>query len=219
MSNPFELDNFIDEFICRHKIKFPKIVTLFLLIKEDGPIGRYKIVNELELPEGTIRGTLSHLTKLGIVHETKKGAILTDRGVNILSRIFEKTRIKSIKNFNFDFMALDNYCAVAQLSQRKNLNVLTLRDKVVRAGASACILIFCERGRITVPKVYRDLSTLFPPLAGKLSKEFSLADGDLLISAFASRAWKAKEAVISAAINDYTYPIFATDKRKQFTKT
>jgi hypothetical protein len=104
-------------------------------------------------------------------------------------------------------MALDSCCAVAQLPHRK-INILTLRDKAIRAGASACMIISYERGRLIVPKVYGDLSTLFPPLAGKLIKEFSFVDGDLLISAFAPRAWKAKEAVISAAIDDYAYQTY-----------
>jgi predicted transcriptional regulator len=206
-----EFDDFINsliyELIYEHKIKFPKIVTLFLLIKEKGPVGRYKIVKELELPESITRGTLSYFKNLGIIHVTKKGAILTDTGTDILSRIFEKTRIKSIKAFNFEFMALDSCCAVAQLPHRK-INILTLRDKAIRAGASACMIISYERGRLIVPKVYGDLSTLFPPLAGKLIKEFSFVDGDLLISAFAPRAWKAKEAVISAAIDDYAYQTY-----------
>ncbi|MEM3583667.1 MAG: DUF4443 domain-containing protein [Nitrososphaerales archaeon] len=191
----------------RHKIKFPKIATLFLLIKDEGPVGRYKIADELELPEGITRGTLSHLKNLGIVQVTKKGVKLTDIGINILSEIFEKTGIKSIRNFNFDFMNLDRCCAIAQLSRRKNFNVLTLRDKAVRAGASSCILISYERGKLVIPKVYKDFSTLFPPLARKLSKEFPLAEGDLLVSAFASTIWKSKEAVMSAVIDDSIYPI------------
>jgi len=207
-----EFDDFINSLIYKHKMKFPKIVTLFLLIKEKGPVGRYKIVKELELPEGLIRGTLSHLKNLGIIHITKKGAILTDTGTGILLRMFEKTRIKSIKVFNFEFMSLDSYCAVAQLPHRK-INILTLRDKAIRAGASACIVISYEKGRLIVPKVYRDLSTIFPPLAGKLIKEFSFMDGDLLISAFAPRAWKAKEAAISAAIDDYAYQTHEVNKR------
>ncbi|MGB9660236.1 MAG: DUF4443 domain-containing protein [Nitrososphaerales archaeon] len=195
-------DDFIDGLIYEHKIKFPKIVTLFLLIKEKGPVGRYKIVKELELSEGIIRGALSYFTNIGIVHATKKGALLTEAGMNLLSKIFEKLKIKSIKNFDFEFLALDSCCAVAHVPQRKNFNVLTLRDKAVRAGASACMTISYEKGRLILPKVYEDISALFPPLAGKLSKEFSLVEGDLLISAFAPRAWKAKEAVISAAIDD-----------------
>jgi predicted transcriptional regulator len=71
-----EFDDFINsliyELIYEHKIKFPKIVTLFLLIKEKGPVGRYKIVKELELPESITRGTLSYFKNLGIIHVTKK---------------------------------------------------------------------------------------------------------------------------------------------------
>ncbi|MGQ9718323.1 MAG: DUF4443 domain-containing protein [Nitrososphaerales archaeon] len=208
LSHSSEADGFINRLMYKHKIKFPKIVTLFLLIKEEGPVGRYKIMKELELPEGVIRGVQSDLINMGIVHASKKGAILTDAGTNILSRIFEKTRIKNVKKFNFGFMALDSCCAVAQLYQRKNSNVLKLRDNAVRAGASACMVIFYERGRIIVPKVYKDLWILFPPLAEKL-EEFSLADGDLLIVAFAPTEWKAKEAAIYAAINDNAYRTMA----------
>jgi|GEM_PF-1620197 len=204
-----EFDDFIDGLVHEHKIKFPKIVTLFFLIKEKGPVGRYKIVKELELPEGIVRGTLSYFTNVGIFHMTKKGAILTDVGTNILSKILEKFKIKSIKNFDFEFLALDSCCAVAHVLQRKNFNVLTLRDKAVRAGASACMMISYEKGRLILPKVYEDLSALFPPLAGKLSKEFPLVEGDLLISAFAPRAWKAREAVISAAVDDDAYRTMA----------
>ncbi|MEM3383704.1 MAG: DUF4443 domain-containing protein [Nitrososphaerales archaeon] len=214
LNSSSEIDDYINELVYGHKIDFPKIITLFLLIKEKGPIGRYKIVKELEIPEGIARGALSYLTNLGFFHKTKKGTVLTETGSSILSMIFKKTGIKSIKNFNFDFMALDSCCAVAQLSHRKSLNVLTLRDKAVRAGASAFMLISYERDRFVIPKVYKDISTVFPPLAEKLSKEFSLTDGDLLASAFARNAWKASYALISVAINDYTYLITSSNKRK-----
>ncbi|MEM2873456.1 MAG: DUF4443 domain-containing protein [Nitrososphaerales archaeon] len=209
-----ELDDFIGGLMRERKIKFPKIVALFLLIKEKGPVGRYKIVKELEIPEGIIRGALSYFTDIGIVRATKKGALLTEAGTDLLSKILEKLKIKSIKNFDFEFLALDSCCAVAHVPQRKNFNVLALRDKAVRAGASACMMISYEKGRLILPKVYEDLSALFPPLAGKLNKEFPLVEGDLLISAFAPRAWKAREAVISAAIDDDAYRTMALTSGK-----
>ncbi|MCP8315336.1 MAG: hypothetical protein H3Z52_08640 [archaeon] len=192
----------IDRFMRKHKIRFSKIVTLFLLIKEKGPIGRYIISKELEIPEGITRGAVSDFTKMGIIHTIKKGCIISDLGTNLLSEILEKSEIKKIKDFHFGFLALDRYCAAAQVSQRKNLSVSVLRDKVVKAGASGSIIISYERGKLVVPKVYEDLSALFPPLSEKLKKEFSLASGDILVFAFASKAWKAKEAAISAVIDD-----------------
>ncbi|MCP8314219.1 MAG: hypothetical protein H3Z53_07610, partial [archaeon] len=192
----------IDRFMRKHKIKLSKIVTLFFLIKEKGPIGRYTVSKELELPEGVVRGALSSFTRMGIISTIKKGCIISDLGTKLLSEILEKSKIKKIKDFHFGLLALDRCCAATQVSQRKNPDVLALRDKVIKAGASKSIIISYERGRLIVPKVYEDFSTLFPPLSEKLKKEFSLASGDLLIFAFASKAWKAKEAAISAVIDD-----------------
>ena len=200
----FELHQ-IDRFMRKHKINLSKIVTLFLLIKEKGPIGRYSVSKELGIPEGISRGALSNFKRIGIISTIKKGCIVSDLGTKLLSEILEKFKIKKIKDFHFEFLTLDRYCAAAQVSQRKNPSVSAIRDKVVKAGASGSIIISYERGKLVVPKVYEDLSSLFPPLSEKLKKEFSLVSGDLLIFAFASKAWKAKEAAISAVIDDDAY--------------
>lgn len=127
---------------------------------------------------------------------------MTEMGRNLLSKIFQILRIKNIKLVDFDFLAMDKFCAVVHISRGRGLfGVTFLRDKVVRAGASGAIILVYDKGRFVIPNVYTDLASVNPFLVKRLKNEFSLVDSDMLISAFAPHIWKAKEAAIFATLN------------------
>jgi predicted transcriptional regulator len=175
---------------------------MLLLIKEEGPVGRYFISREFVLPEGMMRGVLSTLQKKGIVHTSKEGCTITEMGGKLISKTFQILKIKNIKTIDFDFLAMDKFCAVAHISKGQGLfGATSLRDKVVRAGASGAIILVYDKGRFVIPNVYTDLASVNPFLVKKLKNEFFLVDNDMLISAFAPRVWKAKEAAIFATLN------------------
>jgi len=175
---------------------------MLLLMREEGPVGRYSISRELGLPDGVARGVLSRLKRLGFFNVSKKGCTVTEIGANLLSDALQSLKIKSVKLVDFDFLAIDRFCAVAHVSQeRQGLSGATLlRDKAVRAGASGAIILVYEKGKLVIPSVYNDLSAINPFLDERLRKEFPLMDDDLLVSVFAPYAWKAKEAAISTIL-------------------
>ncbi len=194
--SPSELIKYLAQ---KHRIQLSKIITMLLLIMEEGPVGRYSVSREFFLPEGVIRGLLSTLQKNGIVQAFKEGCIMTEIGRNLLLRMFHFIGIRNIKLVDFEFLAIDKFSAVAHVSQGL-FGAAFLRDKAVRAGASGAIILVYNKGKLAIPNVYSDLASVNPLLAKRLKIEFSLADGDMLISAFAPRVWKAKEAAISATL-------------------
>jgi hypothetical protein len=73
------------------------------------------------------------------------------------------------------------------------------RDAAVRAGAVGATILTFKDGVLSVPTVYRDLSSKYPDLAEQIYRSFSLADGDALIVASAENRWRALEGTLAAA--------------------
>lgn len=181
----------------RSEIKF---LLLLIMIRREGPIGRYRLKEMLDLSEreGLVRLMLSDLKHEGCIRTGKSGSELTGKGEALLGDLFKKYEILNVKEMNLKALGIGPQSFVIHLHGHKIPEpVVELRDTAVKAGASGAVLLTYEKGALTVPTVYSDLALEHPELAEKILKNFDLSEGDILVVGFSNNRWRALEGCLA----------------------
>ncbi|MCD6510886.1 MAG: DUF4443 domain-containing protein [Thermoprotei archaeon] len=190
--------------LCKGKISIPKLITLLILLHEEGPIGRYRICRELLLPEGIVRGLLSRLTRSGLVLSIRAGSLLSPKGEKILNSLLSYLGLLSIKDLR-DLSKISkarvNVVAHMRGVPTRDLGLcLEERDVAVRFGAKGAIFIMYRNERLEIPGVCDDLESYAPEVNSILITSFDLMEGDLLVTTFNDQEWILREAIIAVAL-------------------
>ncbi|RLI51452.1 hypothetical protein DRO61_02455 [Candidatus Bathyarchaeota archaeon] len=180
-----------------------KTILLFIIIRREGPVGRYRLKEMLDLShrEGLVRLMLTDLKHEGYLKTSKSGSELTVIGHSYIENLFEKNDILTIKELNLQPFGIDANSFIIHLQNYPIPKpVVELRDIAVKAGASGAIILLFKKKRLIVPTVYSDLSLDHPELANTLLDNFDLSEEDTLIISFSKNKWRALEGCLAITL-------------------
>jgi len=180
-----------------------KNILLLIIIRREGPVGRYRLKEMLDLShrEGLVRLMLTDLKREGYLKTSKSGSELTVIGHAHIEHIFKKNDILAIKELNLQPFGIESNSFIIHLQNHPiSKPVVELRDISVKAGASGAIILLFKKERLIVPTVYSDLSLDHPELANTLLYNFDLSEEDALIICFSKNKWRALEGCLAVTL-------------------
>jgi len=176
---------------------------MLLLLKLEGPVGRYRLKHMLGMTEheGRVKLMLANLRKNGHISADRQGAKLTVKGEELLDQRLKDYSIATIKDVNIPPLEAGLVSVGIHLKGKADTiqSGMELRDVTVRAGATGATILTYKDGVLGIPKVYRDISSEYPNLTDQIHRSFSLADQDILIITSAKDRWRALEGALAAA--------------------
>ncbi|MCR6691875.1 MAG: DUF4443 domain-containing protein [archaeon YNP-LCB-003-016] len=184
------------------KIDLEDLATVLIMIKHSGGMGRYRISEEMEIPNGTIRGVLKKLSETGILKTTPRGCELTDLGEKMLMEYLIELGIERIKLYDGDEFNLiapgkAKVLAILRRGAEKVTNGLMQRDEAVRAGADGATIIIKRMGRVLIPGV--EVSRELNEQLKKLEEEYGVGEGGVAIFCWGKNLAKAVKGALKAA--------------------
>jgi predicted transcriptional regulator len=180
-----------------------KTILLLLIIQREGPVGRYRLKEMLDLShrEGLVRLMLTDLKDAGYLKTSKAGSELTGIGHEHINNIFKTNNILTIKELNLEPFKIKPNSFIIHLQNRPIPQpIVELRDIAVKAGASGAIILLFKKGRLIMPTVYSDLSLDHPELAHIFLNNFNLSEEDVLIICFSKNRWRALEGCLAVTL-------------------
>ena len=171
--------------------------ALELLAKK--PIGRNKLAKKLNVGEGAIRTIISRLKETGLISTSKKGCILTDKGVTIWKSFVKvyprraeigKTALTTSK-YNYAFLVKDK--------AHKVKSGIDQRDAAIMGGARRALVIVSKNGRLIIESVSNSIEDEFPEAASEILEKLIPEDNDVIIIAGADNPLKAKRGAFAAS--------------------
>ena len=183
--------------------KYPlKQLLSLLIIKREGPIGRYRLDDMLNLPEGVVRGLIIDLLKGKNISTSKLGCQLTAKGEAFLKKLLVKHGITEIREFEAEPLKIAEKTIAVQVKKKARLVVSAMeqRDIAVRAGARGAILLTYQNGVLRIPTAYSNLAADHPQLTEQITHSFKLNNGDLIIISGAENKWRALEGSLAIAL-------------------
>jgi len=176
------------------KFSMYHIWKAYQVIDAQGPVGRKALADILQIGEGSTRTILDKMIREGSVENTRRGAMLTDRGRKRL----ETSGIVT-DTIELEGITLGKYnCAVMVrgIADRIKLGC-EQRDEAVRAGAIGATTLVVRDNKIVFPgdSSFPDQESVAP-----LRKVFDLQDGDVIIIGSAFAYDTAEKGAVSAAL-------------------
>lgn len=184
------------------KIDLEDLATVLIMIKHSGGMGRYRISEEMEIPNGTIRGVLKKLSETGILKATPRGCELTDLGEKMLMEYLIEMGIEKIElyegdEFNLIAPGKAKVLAILRSGAEKVTNGLMQRDEAVRAGADGATIIIKRMGIVLIPGV--EVSRELNEQLRKLEEEYGVGEGGVAIFCWGKNLAKAVKGALKAA--------------------
>ncbi|RLF10045.1 MAG: hypothetical protein DRJ98_07015 [Thermoprotei archaeon] len=184
------------------KLEVPlyKLVLLLRVVEEEGPIGRYALVEKVRLGEGIVKALLASLTAKGLLRPHRgKGCTLTEVGKEELSHLLSEWGVVSIKLLEGSWLSLGKYEVAVQIRGAAGKVRLGIeqRDEAVKVGAKGALTLTCSGEKLLIPGVNEALEKTNPMLAKKLSSIFNLKDEDVVLICSADDRWLAEEAALA----------------------
>lgn len=180
-----------------------KELLMLLLLKLEGPVGRYRLKHLLGMTEheGLVKLMLANLRKNGHISADRLGSKLTVKGEALLDQRLKDYCIVTIEDVNIPLLKAGLVSVGIHLKGKADAiqSGMEQRDATVRAGATGATILTYKDGVLSIPKVYRDISSEYPNLTDQIHRSFSLADGDILIITSAKDRWRALEGALAAA--------------------
>ena len=186
--------------VKRSEIK--EILTLLILNRE-GPIGRYRLKERLNLSEreGVVRYMLADLQSQGYVSASRSGCALTPKGKELLEKRLRAYGIIAIKTFYSPILTSAPASVGLHLQNKadKIESTMNIRDLAVRGGAVGATIFLFREEKLTVPSVPTDFLSMHPNLVIKIHESFNLENNDVIAVISAEDERKGIEAAITIA--------------------
>ena len=179
-----------------------KEVLFLWAIREEGHLGRYRLVSIVGLTDGVTRGFLTKLARRGYVKTSKYvGCALTAKGKKRLRELLARLRIHEIREIDIGNLSLASKSMVAHIrgGTRSIRSGIEQRDAAIKAGAIGAITVIFHDDKFLLPPDHFDLSKKNVGLTERFHQEFQLSEGDVLVISSADDRWRAIEGVLGAA--------------------
>lgn len=181
-----------------------KELLLLLILKSEGPVGRYRLKDMLNLSEheGLVRLMLADLQKNNYVSASRAGCELTSKGISLSEESLKKYNIIDVKELDLGPLKAGPESLVVHVHGVADRieSAMETRDVAVRAGASGAIILTYKNRSLGIPAAYPDLSQDYPDLTKHILRSFGLSDNDVLIVGFSEDRWRALEGALLAAV-------------------
>jgi predicted transcriptional regulator len=178
------------------------VKELFLLyvLKQYGPMGRYRLVDVLNLPEGIIRGLLSRFQKKGYITVSQKGSVLAKGGEKELTKRLAMLQVSEIERFDGRYFNVGPTCVAIHIKNAKKQPRFGIkeRDNAIKAGATGAITLTFQQGSLVMSNL-ANISQDRPIVAESIISHFNLEDNDVIVIVFADNFWRAVEGGLFAA--------------------
>jgi hypothetical protein len=191
------------------RFSFAHVVLALFLFDMHGKLGRVELERHLALGRGSLRTFMARFEgNLGLVASSSTRAhVLSERGKEVLAKI--KAELALIGNIPviFDELKFAQYNALARLGASslvpgRSIEPMQLVTVARAYGGKGLLSLVVQSGRsLKVLDVPMDLKKQFTGEWVKLNELFSLAEGDLLLIAWADSELDAKLAAIAAAVS------------------
>ncbi len=176
------------------KFSLYHIWKAYQVIETHGPVGRKALAEALQIGEGSTRTILDKMIREGSVENTRRGAMLTERGRKRLETSGVETRPIELEG-----ITIGKYnCAVLVKGMAERIKLgCEQRDEAVRAGAIGATTLVVEEGKLVFPgdSKFPDQESVAP-----LKRAFDLEDGDAIIVGSAFSYEVAEKGAVSAAL-------------------
>jgi len=184
------------------KTNIEDLATILIMLKHSGGMGRYRISEEMEIPDGTIRGVLKKLSEIGILKTTPRGCELTNLGEKVLMEYLSEMGIEKIElqegdEFNLIAPGRIKVLALLKMGVEKVTSGLIQRDEAVKAGADGATIIVKKGGKMIIPRV--DTSRELEEQLRKLEEKYGVEEGNVIIFCWGGSLAKAVKGALKAA--------------------
>ncbi len=176
------------------------VYQALLLLLEEGPLGRLKIAEKLGLGEASVKTMLRRLKELSIVDiDPIAGAYLTSKGRKIIKEILEKIRPPATMDLHETAEWPNSKIIVLRKASHllKKINVLELRDELIRRGARAALIIVVENNMAKLAGVEEYTSNEIRRIAEKARA----GNGDLVLVSWSPNPRESEKALIEVALD------------------
>lgn len=183
----------------------PHVVKALLLLEDKEPLGRLTLSKHLGLGVASVRTLISRLRAFQLVEvDIVAGCRLTARGKALVSAMRGiVSGVSNVTEVVGEDLKLDRYAYGALLRSAATkvlaLGVTTIRDAVVRHGASAALVALVGEDAVYVPPERGVTSARYPSLA-KLSKHLRAQPNDVIVVAYADDASRAEVSLYGALL-------------------
>ncbi len=177
------------------KLTLFHIWKAYQVIDTAGPVGRKALADILQIGEGSVRTILDKMIREGCVENTRRGAMLTDRGRKRLAQSGIEVSPVEITGLTLG----KHNCAVIVKGQGEAVKFgCEQRDEAVRAGGVGATTLVAKGGRLVMPgdENYPDQEAIAP-----LRHAFEIEDGDVVIIGSAYTYDAAEKGAVSAALS------------------
>ncbi|MEM3956391.1 MAG: DUF4443 domain-containing protein [Candidatus Bathyarchaeia archaeon] len=175
------------------------LIRLLKLLAERGCVGRGKISEILGLGEGTVRTILERLCEAGLVTISRRGCLLTQKGMDVWSAI-EEVIPKIIEWEDTELsIAPKNVAILVRGKSEKIKSGIEQRDAAISSGAKGAITIIYKNERLTIPGLNIDLKREYPEIFNKIMRLIEPKDGDVIIISGGDTVKSAEYGALAAA--------------------
>ena len=175
------------------------LVTAIELIAKEGPIGRGRLAEELDLGGGAIRTLIKRLMESGLIDTSKLGCSLTEKGSKIWNEIREiiPQRVRLLEN-DLTF-AVYNVAVLVKGRADRVRDGLEQRDATVAAGAKGATTLIFKDKKLIVPHVSQDLAMDFPEAFKQITEKMRIEENDVIVIGSADAPKRADYGALAAA--------------------
>jgi hypothetical protein len=177
-------------------------LKVLLVLESEQTMGRITLSKRIGIGEGSIRTIIKKLVDFSVISvDSVGGCHLTELGKTIVKEL--RCIIVATKPIGLDELGILFPSYALQLrGVTISLSSLTrLRDKSVKSGAEGLMIFVFEGGRITLPMMTEEVSTVYPRTTEALRSAFKLEEGDSILVAFSEEANLAELGALSAALS------------------
>ncbi len=169
------------------------VLKALLTLYHKGPMGRQFLSRVLSVGEASARTLIRRLKELELVEVTQAGgAYLTRKGMDVVEKFLEAViPPKQIDTSCFNYLKLSKEACFAILKGkcRDKVNVLKIRDSLIRYGANAALVMCVRRNKIILLSPGNkgvDENTIEELRLFKEKIHVTLNDNDLILVSFAN---------------------------------
>ncbi len=162
------------------------------LIDEKGPIGRKKLVDFLDVGEGSVRTILERLKDKGFISSSSRGHEITDEGRESLEGGMEFLQIDA---GGLTVGDVDIATLVKDVSNLVDKGI-EQRDEAIKVGAEGATVLVYEDGDLALPDGLGDVER---DVSSELLDNFELSDGDVVIIGTGGSVLDAERGALAAA--------------------
>lgn len=175
------------------------LVTAIELIAKEGPIGRGRLAEELDLGGGAIRTLIKRLMESGLIDTSKLGCSLTQKGNKVWNEIREIIPQKVRLPENDLTFAVHNVAVLVKGRADRVRDGLEQRDATVAAGAKGATTLIHKDKKLIVPQVSQDLAMDFPEAFKQITEKMRIEENDVIVIGSADAPKRAEYGALAAA--------------------